>query len=75
MQSKKDRRQEDLSDASPLGDLVPDDHILKQVDGILDLLWFHDEVRGRYCRTSPAHSIGDLAEIADFLLVEAWSEH
>ena len=47
MQSRKDRRQEDLFVASPLRDLVPEDHILKRVDAILDLSWLHDEVRGR----------------------------
>ena len=31
-----------------LWDLVPDDHILKQVDAILDLSWLRDEVRDCY---------------------------
>jgi len=33
----KDRWQEDLFVAGPLRDLVPEDHILKQVDRVLDL--------------------------------------
>ncbi len=57
MQSRKDRRQEDLFVASPLRDLVPEDHILKRVDAILDLSWLHDEVRGRYCQDNGRPSI------------------
>jgi len=57
MQSRKDRRQEDLFVALPLRDLVPEDHILKRVDAILDLSWLHDEVRGRYCQDNGRPSI------------------
>ncbi len=42
------RWQEDLFVAGPLRDLVPDDHILKRVDAVLDLSWLRDEVRGLY---------------------------
>lgn len=49
MQSRK-AGQEELFIASPLRDLVPDDHILKRVDAILDLSWLHDEVRDCYCQ-------------------------
>lgn len=37
MQSRKNRWQEDVFVASPLRDLVPEDHILKRVDAILDV--------------------------------------
>ncbi len=57
MQSRKDRWQEDLFIASPLRDLVPDDHILRRVDAILDLSWLHDEVRGCYCQENGRPSI------------------
>ena len=50
MQSRKDRLQEDLFIASPLRDLVPEDHILKRVDAILDLSWLHDEVSECHCQ-------------------------
>ncbi len=56
MQSRKDC-QEDLFVASPLRDLVPDDHILKRVDAILDLSWLHDAVRGCYCQDNGRPSI------------------
>lgn len=57
MQSKKDRWQEDLFVASPLRDLVPEDHILKRVDRILDLSWLHDAVSGCYCQDNGRPSI------------------
>ena len=48
MIGSQDRWQEDLFVACPLRDLIPDDHILKQVDRVLDLSWLRDEVRGLY---------------------------
>lgn len=56
MQSRKDR-QEDLFIASPLRDLVPDEHILKRVDAMLDLSWLHEAVRDRYCQDNGRASI------------------
>lgn len=57
MQSHKDRWQEDLFVAGPLRDLVPEDHILKRVDAILDLSWLHDAVRECYCQDNGRPSI------------------
>ena len=57
MQSRRERLQEELFIASPLRDLVPDDHILKRVDAILDLAWLHEEVRGVYCQDNGRPSI------------------
>ena len=57
MQSRKDRLQEDLFVASPLRDLVPEDHILKRVDAILDLSWLHAAVRDCYCQDNGRPSI------------------
>jgi len=36
------RWQEDLFVAGPLSSLIPDDHIIKQVDKILDLSWLRN---------------------------------
>jgi len=57
MQSRKDRWQEDLFVASPLRDLVPEDHILKRVDRILDLSWLHEMVQDCYCQDNGRPSI------------------
>ena len=57
MQSRKDRWQEDLFVASPLRDLVPEDHILKRVDRVLDLSWLHDAVSECYCPDNGRPSI------------------
>jgi len=57
MQSHKDRWQEDLFVAGPLRDLVPEGHILKRVDAILDLSWLHDAVRECYCQDNGRPSI------------------
>lgn len=44
MLGRQKRWQEDLFVAGALGDLIPDDHILKRVDKVLDLSWLRDEV-------------------------------
>jgi transposase len=49
MIGKQDRWQEDLFVAGRLGDLIPDGHVLKRVDKVLDLSWLREEVRGCYC--------------------------
>lgn len=49
MIGKQDRWQEDLFVAGPLCDLIPDDHVLKRVDRILDLSWLPKEVSDCYC--------------------------
>ena len=48
MIGNQERWQEDLFVAGPLSSLVPDDHILKQVDKVLDLAWLRDEVKDVY---------------------------
>jgi transposase len=50
MIGKQERWQEDLFVAGPLRDLIPDDHVLKRVDKVLDLSWLREEVRDCYCR-------------------------
>ena len=49
MVGNQDRWREDIFVACPLRDLVPDDHILKRVDRVLDLSWMHQEVSDSYC--------------------------
>jgi transposase len=46
---KQDRWQEDLFVACSLSSLIPDDHILKRVDKVLDLSWLRQEVKDLYC--------------------------
>ena len=43
------RWQEDLFVSGPISSIIPDDHILKRVDKVLDLFWLRDEVRDLYC--------------------------
>ena len=48
MLGTKDRWQEDLFVAATLSSLIPEDHILKQVDKVLDLSWLAKEVSELY---------------------------
>lgn len=48
MLGRQERWQEDLFVAGPLRDLIPDDHILKRVDRVLDLSWLRAEVQDCY---------------------------
>jgi len=59
----KDRWQEDLFVAGPLRDLVPEDHILKQVDRVLDLSWLRDEVKETYNESLGRPSIAPEAAV------------
>lgn len=43
------RWQEELFVAGPLSSLIPEDHILKRVDKVLDLSWLRQEVKDLYC--------------------------
>ena len=57
MIGNQERWQEDLFVAGPLSSLIPDDHILKQVDKILDLSWLRTEVSDCYSDTMGRPSI------------------
>lgn len=57
MVGNQDRWREDIFVACPLRDLVPDDHILRRVDRVLDLSWLRDEVAGCYCSDNGRPSI------------------
>ncbi len=57
MIGKQDRWQEDLFVAGPLSALIPEDHILKRVDAILDLSWLSALVKSTYCTDNGRRSI------------------
>lgn len=60
---KQDRWQEDLFVAGPLSSLIPDDHILKMVDKVLDLSWLREEVKDLYCNDNGRPGIDPEAAI------------
>ena len=45
------------------GTLVPEDHILKRVDRVLDLSWLRDEVADCYCSDNGRPSIDPEAAV------------
>jgi len=63
MLGRQERWQEDLFVAGPLGDLIPEDHILKRVDRVLDLAWLRNEVRDLYCENNGRPSIDPEAAV------------
>ena len=63
MLGRQDRWQEDLFVAGPLSSLIPDDHILKRVDKVLDLSWLRDEVKDLYCHNNGRPGIDPEAAI------------
>jgi transposase len=60
---KQDRWQEDLFVAGPLSSLIPEDHILKRVDAILDLSWLATLVKDTYCTDNGRRSIDPQAAL------------
>jgi transposase len=66
---KQERWQEDLFVAGTLASLIPDDHILKQVDNVLDLSWLRSEVSDLYCRTNGRPGIDPEAAVRLMLAV------
>lgn len=63
MVGNQDRWCEDIFVACPLRDLVPDDHILKRVDRVLDLSWLRAEVADCYCAGNGRPSIDPEAAV------------
>ncbi|MCX5886196.1 MAG: IS1182 family transposase [Proteobacteria bacterium] len=49
MIGRKNREQRTLFIAGDIEQFIPEDHILKRVDRILDLTWLREEVRECYC--------------------------
>jgi len=48
MIGKQDRWQRHLFIAGDIDQFIPEDHILRRVDRILDLSWLREEVRESY---------------------------
>ena len=67
------RWQEELFVAGPLSSLIPQDHILKLVDEVLDLSWLRDEVKGLYCCDNGR--LGIDPEAAVRLMLAGFSRH
>lgn len=57
MIGNKERWQEDLFLAGPLSSIIPNDHILKRVDKVLNLAWLRTEIEGLYNKTEGRPSI------------------
>lgn len=57
MQTRRERHQDDLFVGGSLRDLVPEDHILRRLDAVLDLGWLHEELRDCYCPDNGRPSI------------------
>jgi len=49
MIGQRDRSRRSLFIAGDIERFIPDDHILKRVDRVLDLSWLHEAVQGYYC--------------------------
>jgi hypothetical protein len=49
MIGRKNREQRTLFIAGDIEQFIPEDHILKRVERILDLNWLREEVRECYC--------------------------
>lgn len=63
MIGKRAPLQEVLFVAGSMRSFIPDDHILVQVDRVLDLSWLEDEVRGCYCEENGRPSIAPEAAL------------
>jgi hypothetical protein len=73
MLGRKERCQLELFVTGSLRELIPDDHILARVDGVLDLSWLRDEVADLYCADNGRPGIDPEAAVrlmlAGFLLM------
>ncbi len=49
MIGRQNRNQQQLFIVGDIRQFIPEDHILRRVDRILDLSWLREEVRGNYC--------------------------
>jgi transposase len=57
MVGNQERWREDIFVACPLSRLIPDDHLLKRVDCVLDLSWLNKEVSDCYCSNNGRPSV------------------
>jgi transposase len=60
---RQERCQEELFVACCLRDLIPEDHILRQVERVLDLSWLREEVRDSYDESNGRPSIDPEAAV------------
>ena len=72
MLGRQERRQQTLFFTCQLADLVPEDHILKRVDRVLDLSWFAAEVEPLYAAGQGRPSIDP--EVAVRLMLAGFFE-
>jgi len=63
MLGTQNRWQEEWFVAGTLSSFIPEDHILKQVDKVLDLSWLRKEVAELYCQTNARPGIGPEAAV------------
>jgi len=63
MIGQQERWQEDLFIVGSLRELIPDDHVLRRVDRVLDLEWLCDEIADCYCEDNGRPSIDPEAAV------------
>ena len=70
MQTKRDISQQELTLLPPLESMIPKDHPLYRLNGVLDLSFVHDFVRSHYCQDNGRSSI-DPEVIVRLFLIQA----
>ena len=63
MIGQQERWQEDLFIVGSLRELIPDDHVLRRVDLVLDLVWLCDQVAYCYCEDNGRPAIDPEAAV------------
>ena len=63
MVGRRDRNKRSLFIAGDIEQFIPDDHILKRVDHVLDLSWLHKAVKDCYCQDNGRPSIDPEAAV------------
>ena len=63
MIGRRDRNKQSLFIAGDIEQFIPDDHILKRVDNVLDLSWLHKAVKDCYCQDNGRPSIDPEAAV------------
>jgi transposase len=68
MQTKKDQSQTGMMLLPPLETIIPDDHPLRCLNGVLDLSFVHEAVREHYCQDNGRPSVDPEVIIRLFLI-------
>lgn len=68
MQTKRDQLGYEMTLLPSLESLVPEDHCLRRLNGVLDLSFIHEAVRDRYCQDNGRPSIDPEVIIRLFLI-------